>query len=300
MPELVGGSADLNPSCFTYIKEDKDFQKGHYNGRNIRFGVREHSMIAIVNGLAAYGAYLPYGSTFFNFIGYALGAVTLGALSGFRALYIMTHDSITLGEDGPTHQPVEKINLCRETPNLLFIRPADGNEVSAAYAAAISQHHRPSVLALSRQNVPNLEGSSFEGALKGAYVIRDIEHPDIILVATGSEVSLAIDTAKKLDIKARVVSFPSWELFEEQPLDYRVSVFPAGVPVLAIEPSTINGWYKYAHSIVGMTSFGASGPIPAVYKKFGFTVENVSAKAKALVEFYKKTPIPHLIIKPAL
>jgi len=172
-PEFVGGSADLNPSTLTYLENSKDFQKHSPEGRNIRFGVREHAMAAVCNGLSAYGGFIPFGSTFLNFIGYALGAVRLSAISHFGVIYIMTHDSIGLGEDGPTHQPVETLMMLRAIPNLLVLRPADGNETSGAYAVALEKRHSPSVLALSRQVVPNLKGSSVDGVFKGAYVLQD-------------------------------------------------------------------------------------------------------------------------------
>ena len=303
LPEIFGGSADLNPSTFTYLEKFKAFQKDSYEGRNVHFGVREHAMAAIMNGLAAYGSLIPFGSTFFNFIGYALGAFTLSALSGFRALYIFTHDSIGLGEDGPTHQPVEKFTLARETPNVLFIRPADGLETTAAYIAAVRNTHGPTLLALSRQNLPQNQGSSIEGALKGAYILSDTtpsgQKPDIIIVSTGSEVEIAINGAAKLtDLKVRVVSFPSWALFEKQSQEYQESVFTQGVPVLSVEASTTQGWSRYAHASIGMTTFGASAPAGNLYKKFGITADNTADKARATVAFYKNHPVAHLLQKP--
>lgn len=302
LPELFGGSADLNPSTFTYLEKFKAFQKDSYDGRNIHFGVREHAMAAVMTGIAAYGFFIPFGSTFLNFLGYALGAFTVGALSGFRALYIFTHDSIGLGEDGPTHQAIEKFMLCRETPNVLFLRPADGIETSAAYAAAIKNTHGPTLLALSRQNLPQNEGSSFEGAMKGAYVLQDAANgakPDVILVATGSEVEIAVGAKAKItDLNVRVVSFPSWELFETQSQEYKESIFPQGVPVLSIEAGTVFGWSRYAHASIGMTTFGSSAPAPALYKRFGITVENTVEKAHKLVEHHKTHPVAHLLQKP--
>lgn len=274
LPELVGGSADLTHSNFTRWKTAVDFQKdsssiGNYSGRYFRFGVREHGMAAICNGLAAYGALIPFGATFLNFIGYAQGALRLTALSHFRALYIMTHDSIGLGEDGPTHQPVEILALLRSTPNLMVFRPADGNEVSAAYLRAIESLHTPSVLCLSRQNLPHLEGSTIEKASKGGYVLQDMggDKPDIILTGTGSEVSICLEAAKLLSaegLKVRLVSLPCWEVFAEQPAAYQKSVFLSGVPVLSVEAMSSYGWDRYAHYSVGLNTFGASGP----YKVF--------------------------------
>jgi transketolase len=301
IPELIGGSADLNPSTFTYMSNSKDFQKGAFENRNIRFGVREHAMAAVTNGLAAYGGYIPYCSTFLNFLGYCLGSFTLSALSGFKCLYVFTHDSIGLGEDGPTHQAVEKFMVCRDTPNVLFLRPADGNEVVGAYVAALTQKHRPSLLALSRQNVPNLEGSSAEAVLKGAYVLQDAKtKPDIILISTGSEVSICVEAKKKLEgeLNVRVVSIPSWELFSEQSLDYKESVLVPGIPVVSVEAGTISGWSKFAHASVGLTTFGTSAPYQAIYKKFGLTPENVAEKAKEAVKFYSSQTPHNLVRKP--
>jgi transketolase len=288
MPELFGGSADLNPSCFTYINGSKDFQKHSPEGRNIRFGVREHAMAGICNGIGAYGGLIPYCSTFLNFIGYALGSVNLSSISHTRVLYIFTHDSIGLGEDGPTHQPIEKNSICRAQPNLLFLRPGDGNETSGCYILAISNHHRPSVFSLTRQNVPQLEGSSIEGTLRGAYVLRDGKgKPDAIIAATGSEVHLAVKAAETItDKNIRVVSMPCWEIFEEQPIEYRLEVFPQGVPVLSVEALSTFGWERYSHGSIGMTTFGSSGPLKNVLTKFGFTVPNVVEKTKLLMEFF--------------
>lgn len=302
LPELFGGSADLNPSTFTYLEKFKAFQKDTYDGRNIHFGVREHAMAAIMNGIAGYGFFIPFGSTFLNFLGYALGAFTVAALSGFRMLYIFTHDSIGLGEDGPTHQAIEKFMLARETPNVLFMRPADGIETSAAYAAALKHTHGPTLFALSRQNLPQNEGSSYEGTLKGAYVLSDAPNgakPDVILVATGSEVEIAVNAKAKItDLNVRVVSFPSWELFEKQSQEYKESVFPQGVPVLSIEAGTVFGWSRYAHGSIGMTTFGGSAPAPQLYKRFGITAENAVEKAHALVNHHKTHPVAHLLQKP--
>eukprot|EP01127_Copromyxa_protea_P001407 TRINITY_DN11409_c0_g1_i1.p1 TRINITY_DN11409_c0_g1~~TRINITY_DN11409_c0_g1_i1.p1 ORF type:complete len:673 (-),score=190.73 TRINITY_DN11409_c0_g1_i1:39-1796(-) len=288
IPELFGGSADLNPSCFTYLDDSKDFQKGSYENRNIRFGVREHAMAAICNGLAAYGGIIPFCSTFLNFIGYAYGATILSALSKAGVLYVFTHDSIFLGEDGPTHQPIEKYANARATPNTHFIRPADYRETVAAYVSAIQSRTTPTVMSLSRQNLPILAGSTVEGALKGGYIVKDVEGtPDLILIGTGSEVSLCIDAAAKIDAKVRVVSFPCWELFDKNPLEYRLSVLPSGVPVLSVEAAATFGWDKYAHASIGIDVFGASAPGGPLAKEFGFTVDNVVAKSTKVIDFYK-------------
>jgi transketolase len=303
IPDLMGGSADLNPSTLSYLTCSKDFQKNSKEGRNIRFGVREHAMAAICNGMAAYGGFIPYGATFLNFIGYAMGAVRLSAVSHLQVLYIMTHDSIGLGEDGPTHQPINALMMIRTEPNILLIRPADGNEVSGAYAVAIESRHRPSVLCLSRQTLPNLKGTSIDGVYKGAYVISDPEDgkPQLILTGTGSELQLCTGAAAVLkDVKVRVVSLPCWELFREQSLEYQKSVFPEGVPVLSVEAASKMGWREYAHSSVGMSTFGASAPVKDVFNHFGFTVDNVAKQAKAVLEFYSKHTAHDLILRPLL
>ncbi|GBC01909.1 hypothetical protein RclHR1_04380010 [Rhizophagus clarus] len=306
IPELIGGSADLTGSNLTRWKTAVDFQPdstglGNYSGRYIRYGVREHGMFGVMNGLTAYGGIIPFGGTFLNFISYGLGAVRLSALSSFRVLFIMTHDSIGLGEDGPTHQPIETVAGLRALPNILVFRPADGNEVSGAYLAAINNLDRPSVLCLSRQNLPHLEGSSIENTLKGGYVLKECADARITLTGTGSETSIVVEASKKLEsegIKTRIVSLPCFELFEEQNIEYKSSVFPDGIPILSVEALATFGWSKYAHASVGMTTFGSSGPYQQLYKKYGFTAENISEKAKKTIEFYQTTPLPSVIYKP--
>ncbi|RIA95509.1 Transketolase, thiamine diphosphate binding domain-containing protein [Glomus cerebriforme] len=306
VPELVGGSADLTGSNLTRWKTAVDLQPdstglGKYSGRYIRYGVREHGMFGAMNGLAAYGGIIPFGGTFLNFISYGLGSVRLAALSSFRVLYVMTHDSIGLGEDGPTHQPIEPVAGLRALPNILVFRPADGNEVSGSYLAAINNQHRPSVLCLSRQNLPHLEGSSIENTLKGGYVLKECADAKITLVGTGSEQSIVVEASKKLEsegIKTRVVSLPCFELFEDQSTEYKSSVFPDGIPILSIEALASFGWLKYSHANVGMTTFGSSGPYQQLYKKYGFTAENISEKAKKTIEYYQTTPVPSVIHRP--
>lgn len=291
LPEIMGGSADLTGSNVTALKGDHDFQAGSYIARYLRFGVREHGMAAITNGLAAFGGIVPFAATFLNFIGYAAGATRLSSLSHLRVLYICTHDSIGLGEDGPTHQPVEMVSMLRATPNTLVQRPADGNETSAAYIAAMRASGTPSYLCLTRQSVPHLAGSSIEKALKGAYTVRaaDVDTPAAIIIATGSEVGLALEAADKLaadGVQAAVVSAPCLELFEKQSLEYRQSVLVKGVPVVSVEALSTSGWSRYAHASVGMTTFGKSAPAKQVYEALGITAEAVADKAKKVVEFY--------------
>ncbi|KAJ2716982.1 Transketolase [Coemansia spiralis] len=307
IPELVGGSADLTGSNLTRWKDAVDFQPeptglGTYAGRYLRFGVREHGMAAICNGMAAYGAVVPFASTFLNFISYAAGASRLSALSRLRVLYIMTHDSIGLGEDGPTHQPIETMAMLRATPNYLNFRPADGNEVSGAYLAALQHADRPSVLSLTRQNLPQLEGSSVEQTLKGGYELAlygsDQRARDLIIVGTGSETSLAVDTAKLLNAEhglvVKVVSMPCLELFAAQPNEYRKQVLTPGVPAISVEALTTFGWHKYVHLPIGIDSFGASAPYQQLYEKFGLTPAAVAAKAVKLVNHFKAVSVPEL------
>ncbi|KAJ1881817.1 Transketolase [Coemansia sp. RSA 1722] len=306
LPELIGGSADLTGSNLTRWKDAVDFQPettqlGTYAGRYLRFGVREHGMAAICNGIAAYGGNIPFASTFLNFISYAAGASRLSALSHLRVLYIMTHDSIGLGEDGPTHQPIETMAMLRATPNYLNFRPADGNEVSAAYYSAIVHGDRPSVLSLTRQNLPQLEGSSVEKALKGGYALATYgsgAKPDLLIVGTGSETSIAVDTAKLLADKeglvVNVVSMPCLELFDAQSDEYRHSVLLPGVPSISVEALTTFGWHKYVHHPIGIDTFGASGPYKELYEHFGLTPEIIAQKALKVIKYYKSNPVPTL------
>ncbi|KAI1303435.1 transketolase [Xylaria venustula] len=299
LPELIGGSADLTGSNLTRWKDANDFQPpstglGTYAGRYIRYGVREHAMGAIMNGIAAYGTLLPFGGTFLNFVSYAAGAVRLSALSQERLIWVATHDSIGLGEDGPTHQPIETLAHFRALPNTMVWRPADGNETSAAYYVALTSKHTPSIIALSRQNLPQLEGSTIEKAIKGGYVTHEVEGAQITLVSTGSEVSICIDAVKYLadnhNIKARVVSIPSFEVFDTQSKEYRLSVLPDGIPSLSVEVMSTMGWERYTHEQFGLNRFGASGAYKDVYKKFEFTPEGVSKRAVATVDFWKDVP----------
>lgn len=292
MPELLGGSADLTHSNLTEIKGEGSFQKGQYQNRNLRFGVREHGMGAICNGIALHNSGLiPYCATFLVFADYMRAAIRLSALSEVGVIYVMTHDSIGLGEDGPTHQPVETLASLRVIPNLLVFRPADGNESSGAYKVAIQNRKRPSLLAMSRQNLPNLDGSSIDIVSKGAYVLSGGEEtPDIILIGTGSEVQLCVKAAEQLRAegkKVRVVSMPCSELFDEQDEAYKESVLPKSVKKrLAVEAASSFGWCRYVGSDGGtvcIDHFGASAPGEVLLEKFGFTVDNVVAKAKALL-----------------
>jgi transketolase len=291
VPELFGGAADLTASTKTIFKPGVSFHVDPA-GRNVYFGVREFGMCAEVNGIAAHGGLVPFGSTFFTFSDYCKPAIRLAALMQTHSLFIYTHDSIGLGEDGPTHQPVEQLMMLRAVPHLTDFRPADANETAAAWRLAL-ERDSPCFMALSRQDLPIIDptkNDAYANVSKGAYVLQDVENPQLVLIGTGSEVWLAVDTAKLLaaeGIRARVVSFPSWRIFEEQSAAYKASVLPAGVPKLAVEAGATLGWWKYVGengAVVGLDRFGASAPGPTALKNLGFSPENVAAKAKALLK----------------
>jgi transketolase len=290
---LVGGSADLAPSTKTILMGYGDFGFGAYCSHNLHFGVREHGMGAIVNGMALHGGTLPYGATFLIFSDYMRPSIRLAALMKANVIFIFTHDSVGLGEDGPTHQPVEHLMSLRAIPNLAVIRPADANETACAWVEAI-KIKGPVALVLSRQKLPILDTQRYPvlyGVSKGAYVLSDSKSgdPDVILIATGAEIHLALDSQKALKSKgftSRVVSMPSWELFENQPIDYRTKVLPGDVPKLAIEAGSTMGWYKYIGDnggIIGLDRFGASAPGKVALEKLGFNVENVVKHALDLI-----------------
>ena len=299
VPELLSGSADLTGSNNTRWKKAVDFQPpstgiGEWSGRYIRYGVREHAMAAIMNGLSGYGTIIPASGTFLNFVSYAAGAVRLSSLSHQRVIYIATHDSIGLGEDGPTHQPIETLAHFRALPNMMVWRPADGNETSAAYYMALTSHETPSILALTRQNLPQLENSTIKNGIKGGYVLIEEEGADVTLVSTGSEVSICVEAVKVLNeqgLKARVVSMPCTEVFDAQPKEYQMKVLPDGIPAMSVEVMSTLGWEKYSHEQFGLNRFGASGAYKDVYKKFEFTPEGIAKRAKATVDFYKDTKV---------
>jgi transketolase len=291
VPELFGGAADLTSSTKTIFKPGASFHADPA-GRNVFFGVREFGMCAAVNGMAAHGGLIPFGSTFFVFSDYAKPAIRLASLMQVHSLFVFTHDSVGLGEDGPTHQPIEHLLALRAVPGLTDFRPADANETAAAWRLAL-ERKGPSFFALSRQDLPVIDPAAhdvFAGVSKGAYVLQDASNPQVILIGTGSEVWPAIDAAKLLaaeGIAARVVSFPSWKIFEEQSKEYKASVLPAGVPKLAVEAGVSIGWWKYVGSdgdVLGIDRFGASAPGPKVLAELGFTAENVAARAKKLVK----------------
>ncbi|OQR81609.1 transketolase, partial [Thraustotheca clavata] len=309
LPELVGGSADLTPSNLTKLTMSGDFQKDTPIGRYLRFGVREHGMAAICNGLFAHGGVRPFCATFYNFIGYALGAVRVSALSQFGVLYIATHDSIFLGEDGPTHQPIEMNASLRSMPNMYLYRPADGNEVSGSYIHALEHPTQTSVLTFSRQGVPNLHGSSADKVALGGYVLQHIVNgvrddefngtPDLVIAATGSEVSLAIEAAQLLSDKSvRIVSMPCVDIFEKSSIEYKKEVLLENVPIMSLEAASTFGWDRYSHLQFGLDRFGASATIAQLREHFGFNAPAVAAEAQKLLSFYSNCPMPSLFSYP--
>lgn len=316
LPTFIGGSADLDPSTHTALAGEGDFESPQetiedpqgsvgggwrYSGSNLHFGIREHAMGAILNGMAAHGGTLPFGATFLIFSDYMRPPMRLAALMGLHVIYVFTHDSIALGEDGPTHEPVEQLLGLRSIPNMLVIRPADANETAAAWRIAIEHTDGPVTLALTRQNVPILGVQKYPqlplGVRSGGYVL---EHstgnapPDITLIATGSEVQLALAAREKLEaqgVRARVVSLPCWNLFDTQPAEYKEAVLPPNVPMLAIEAGVSLGWRPYVGpgiEVIGVDRFGASAPGKTVMREYGFSVEHVIERVLALIKQQKK------------
>ncbi len=295
LPELIGGSADLTGSNKTWIDGSSSIQKDTLEGRNIFFGVREHSMGAITNGLAVHGGFIPYAGTFFIFSDYMRPAIRLSALSGYPSIWIFTHDSIGLGEDGPTHQPIEQLSSLRSMPELVIIRPADANEVVEAWRIAINRRHGPTLIVLTRQNVPIINRSEYasaHGTSRGAYVLFDHsnDRPDLIIMASGSEVAPSLKAAKQLadeGVAVRVVSFPSWKLFETQDKEYQEKVLPSSVKArLAVEAGVRHGWERWIGpdgDMISIEHFGSSAPANVLFEKYGFSVENIVNRAKALL-----------------
>jgi transketolase len=295
IPNLIGGSADLTPSNNTRAKMFEDFSASNYKGRYIRFGIREHAMGSLMNGMALYGGVIPYGGTFLIFSDYMRPAIRLASLSGIRPIYIFTHDSIGLGEDGPTHQPIEHLAALRCIPKVIVIRPAEANETVYAWKAALEHEGSPVALILARQGVPTFDQKKYpsaEGLLRGAYVLYDnSDKPELILMASGSEVDLSLKASKELEkegIKVRVVSFPSWELFEKQSAEYKESVLPSSVLArVSVEAGVAQGWQKYTGRFganISIEKYGASAPEKVLMEKYGFTVANVCETAKQVIK----------------
>ena len=293
LPGLIGGSADLAPSNNTFLKKYKTFSPSDHSGRNFHFGIREHAMGSIMNGMAMYGGVIPYGGTFLVFSDYLRPTIRLAALSKVKVVFVFTHDSIGLGEDGPTHQPIEHIASLRAIPNTLVLRPADANETVEAWKKAITHKDGPVCLILARQKLTVINRdkySSAGGFQKGAYVIKDSSNPQLILLASGSEVDLALKSAEKLEadkINTRVISFPSWELFEAQTNEYKESVLPKSVKArVAIEAGVKQGWEKFvgdSGDIISIEKFGASAPDKVLFEKYGFTIDNIIHTSKKVV-----------------
>lgn len=294
LPTLIGGSADLHPSNDTYINNSSNFSAENRAGRNFHFGIREHGMGGVLNGMAIYGGLIPYGGTFLIFSDYMRPSIRLASLSGVRPIYIYTHDSVGLGEDGPTHQPIEHLASLRAIPKLIVIRPADANETVEAWKFAIEHKGSPVAIALTRQKIPVIDRTKFataENLLKGAYVLNQSEkNPEVILMASGSEVSLALEAFNALQsegIKTRIVSFPSWEIFEAQSEEYKESIFPKSVKArISIEAGVKQGWEKYIGDFgeaISIEKFGASAPYEIIFKEYGFTKEAVVVSVKRVL-----------------
>lgn len=296
VPEVFGGAADLTTSTKTIFKDSANFHVDP-KGRNLFFGVREFGMCAMVNGMAVHGGVIPYGSTFFNFVDYAKPAVRIAAIMKSHSIFVFTHDSIGLGEDGPTHQPVEQLMMLRATPNLIDLRPADANETAAAWKVAL-ETKAPSFMALSRQDLPVLDAAKYkvaENFAKGAYILeKGSDAPKLLIVGTGAEVWPALEAAKRLNgegTATRVVSMPSWRLFEQQSTEYKESIFPDGLPTLAIEAGAPLGWWKWVGrhgDVIGLDRFGASAPGTTVLDKLGFSADGVYKRAKRLLENFER------------
>jgi transketolase len=293
-PLLIGGAADLAPSTNTELKKYKSFEGDDHGGRNFHFGVREHAMGSILNGMAVTKGFTPYGATFLIFSEYMRPPIRLAAIMNIKPIYVYTHDSIGLGEDGTTHQPIEQLASLRSIPNLTVIRPADANETVQAWRVALEHKGGPVAIILSRQKLPVIDQEKYPKASEleqGAYILSDAENAQLILIATGSEVSLALkaqDKLKEESIASRVVSMPSWELFEKQDATYKEKVLPKAIRKrISIEAASPLGWHKYVTDegeVIGISKFGESAPGDIVMKEYGFSVENVVAKAKSLLK----------------
>jgi transketolase len=295
LPEMIGGSADLTPSTNTWIENLPSFQPDDRTGRNLHFGVREHAMGSIINGMAVYKGLIPFGATFLIFSDYMRPAIRLSALSHYPSIWIFTHDSIGLGEDGPTHQPIEHLSALRAIPNLVVIRPGDANEVIEAWKVAIERRNGPTLIALTRQSVPTIDRQTYQaasGLRNGAYILADLGNgePEIILMATGSEMSLIVEAGQKLaenGKKVRLVSFPSWELFEQQDLSYHEQILPSRITLrLAVEAGVAQGWEKWVGSkgrVINLERYGASAPEKTIFEHLGFTPENIVRQATEML-----------------
>ena len=294
LPSLLGGSADLAPSTRTHLDGHGEIGEGDFSGHNLHFGVREHAMGAVANGMALHGGAIPYTATFLVFSDYMRPAIRLGALMGQQVIYVFSHDSIGVGEDGPTHQPIEHLMALREIPGLVVSRPADATETIEAWRAAVTRQDGPTALAFTRQNLPVLDRSTLSpasGVLKGGYTLwESSDPPQVVLIATGSEVHTALEAGEMLEndgISSRIVSMPSWELFDDQPKEYREEVLPPSIRTrVSVEAGTTKGWERYVGldgASVGMSSYGASAPAGVLYENFGITAIAVADEARRLI-----------------
>ena len=290
IPQIIGGSADLAASNLTFVEGMKTITAADYDGNNVMYGIREHAMGAIMNGMALHGGVIPYGGTFFVFSDYMRPSMRLAALMGLRVIYVLTHDSIGVGEDGPTHQPIEHLASYRAMPNIYTFRPCDVVETAEAWKIALESEQTPSILALSRQNVPTLRTKTTENMSRfGAYVISPAQRePQATILATGTEVALAVEAQKRLradGVEVSVVSMPCCELFDAQPEEYKRSIL-GKAPRIAVEAAAVYGWEKYTGSsenVIGLSGFGASGKGEDVYKHFGITVEHIVEKVRNIL-----------------
>ena len=300
VPGLIGGSADLSSSNGTVLRGEKVFQPDQRDGRYIEFGIREHGMQAIANGIAYYGfkGLVPFTATFLVFYQYFLPAIRVAALEKLRVLMILSHDSIGVGEDGPTHQPVECLSQLRAQIGINVFRPACEMEMNACYTEVFCGPSKPSAIIVSRQNTPPIPGSSFEGTLKGAYIVKKADNPKLIMVATGTEVNLALKTAETLKYPVTVISMPCMNLYDQQPIEYKRSLFPLGVPVISVEAASSFSWPKYSHLHIGVETFGISAPAAKVYEHFGLIPSKIAEKANHVVEYYTTHQVPDLVERP--
>lgn len=300
LPGLIGGSADLTPSVCTALHEEKSFQPNCREGRMIEYGIREHSMQCIANGISYYGlkGLIPYTATFLVFYQFAFGAMRVAAMDRLRQIHVLTHDSIGLGQDGATHQNIENFAMLRSLPRLMLFRPADYLETSACYAVALTHQPCPMMFALSKQAAPPVKGASFDGALRGGYIVKDCESPKLIFVATGTEVLLALKTSELMDVPTRVVSIPCTQLFEEQDIEYRKSILPGNVPTISIEAGVTQGWERYSHFHFGVETFGTSAPCEKMYELFNLTPEKCCERAHKVLDYFKDRQVPDLSPRP--
>ena len=300
IPGFIGGTADLTKKTYSELEGQTSFQPENRKGRFIEFGVREHAMHAIANGIAAYGfkGLVPFISTFLVCLQNAFPALRIASIDKLRVISVVTYDSIGAGEEGTTYQNVENFAMIRALPNTVLMRPADLLEVGACYTYAFTSDSRPVIIALSKQNTANMEGGSFDGALKGGYIRKKVDNPKLVIASTGTELTIAFNALKMISFPVQIVSIPCMKAFNEQSIEYKRSCFPYGVPVLSVEAGVSFGWLKYSHKHCGIETFGMSAPSQDIYKHFSLTPEDVAEKAKMLVEYYNDVEVPDLLGRP--